>query len=163
MARDDFLSGVEITAHFILSSMNPGCSSATTLIMNRLEFGCEEFSKRPDMISQPRYHPRSAWAPLGVHQSRRLLILVRQQQFPLMTCEPYATIVADSSVRVSTSHCRLLQGLFRCDVTSCLVEGRLVSCWKRTCPPSWEITWFDGTRSQRKWIEITRNRSQRGG
>ena len=57
------------------------------------------------------------------------------QQFPLMTCEPYTTIVADSSVRVPTSHCRLLQGLFRCDVTSCLVEGSLVSCWRRNCPP----------------------------
>ena len=57
------------------------------------------------------------------------------QQFPLMTCEPYTTIVADSSVRVPTSHYRLLQGLFRCDVPSCLVEGSLVSCWRRNYPP----------------------------
>jgi transposase len=85
------------------------------------------------------------------------------QQFPLMTCEPYATIVADSSVRVSTSQYRLLQGLFRCEGTSCLAEGSIVSCWRRNCPPSWEIPWFDGTRSQQKWREITRNRAQPGG
>ena len=51
-----------------------------------------------------------------------------------MTCESYATMVADSSVRVSTSHCRLLQRLFRCDVTRCLVAGSLVSSWRRNCP-----------------------------
>ena len=39
-------------------------------------------------------------------------VLISHQQFPLMTCEPYTTIVADSSVRVSTSHGRLWQGLF---------------------------------------------------
>jgi hypothetical protein len=31
------------------------------------------------------------------------------QQFPLMTCESYTTMVADSSVSVSTVHFRLLQ------------------------------------------------------
>ena len=74
---------------------------------------------------------------VGVQYFRRavLNLLLKVQQFPLMTCEPYTTIVADSSVRVPTSHCRLLQGLFRCDVTSCLVEGGLVSCWRRNCPP----------------------------
>jgi hypothetical protein len=33
------------------------------------------------------------------------------QQFPLMTCESYATMEADSSVRVSTIHFRLLKRL----------------------------------------------------
>jgi hypothetical protein len=37
--------------------------------------------------------------------------LTNHQQFPLMTCESYATMEADSSVRVSTIHFRLLKRL----------------------------------------------------
>jgi hypothetical protein len=37
------------------------------------------------------------------------ITLVFDQQFPLMTCESYATMVGDSSVRVSTIHFRLMQ------------------------------------------------------
>ena len=43
-----------------------GCSSATTLILNRLEFDGQEFSKRPDMIRQSSSHARCAMAPLGL-------------------------------------------------------------------------------------------------
>src|SRR4029453_5706395 len=56
------------------------------------------------------------------------------QQFPLRTCESYATMVADSSVKVSTLHFRLLQRLSRCDRTDCLVESRLFSSWRRSFP-----------------------------
>jgi hypothetical protein len=56
------------------------------------------------------------------------------QQFPLMTCESYATMVADSSVKVSTLHFRLLQRLSRCDRTDCVVESRLFSSWRRSFP-----------------------------
>src|SRR5215470_8662676 len=48
---------------------NIGCSSATTLIMNRLEFCGQELSKRPDMIGQSSGHARGAVAPLGLDQS----------------------------------------------------------------------------------------------
>jgi hypothetical protein len=47
-----------------------GCSSATTLIMKRLEFGGQEFSKRPDMIGQSSGHSRCSVVPLGLDQSR---------------------------------------------------------------------------------------------
>jgi hypothetical protein len=41
---------------------------------------------------------------------RRLRVRKKEpQQFPLMTCEPYATMVTDSSIRVSTIHFRLMQ------------------------------------------------------
>src|SRR6266446_5096260 len=43
---------------------------------------------------------------------------------------------ANSSVRVPTSHCRLLRRLLRFDVTRCLVEGSLVASWRRHDPPS---------------------------
>ena len=33
--------------------------------------------------------------------------LKQQQEFPLLTCESQATMVADNLVRVSNSHCRL--------------------------------------------------------
>jgi hypothetical protein len=46
------------------------CSSATTLIMKRLEFGGQEFSKRPDMIGQSSGHSRCSVVPLGLDQSR---------------------------------------------------------------------------------------------
>jgi len=46
-----------------------GRSSATTLIMNGLEFGGQELSKRPDMIGQSSGHARGAVAPLGLDQS----------------------------------------------------------------------------------------------
>jgi hypothetical protein len=51
-----------------------------------------------------------------------------------MTCESYATMVADSSVKLSTLHFRLLQRLARCDRTDCLVESRLLSSLRRSFP-----------------------------
>ena len=51
-----------------------------------------------------------------IHPDRREVIplmpepIVKQdgtQEFPLLTCESQATIVADNLVRVSNSHCRL--------------------------------------------------------
>ena len=56
------------------------------------------------------------------------------QQFPLMTGESYATMVADSSVSVSTIHFRLLPRLSRFDMTGCLVESRLLSSLRRSFP-----------------------------
>ena len=53
----------------IVEKLLNGCSSATTLIMNGLEFGGQEFSKRPDMIRQSSGHARSSGAPLGLDQS----------------------------------------------------------------------------------------------
>jgi mRNA interferase RelE/StbE len=44
-------------------------SSATTLIMNGLEFGGQELSKRPDMIGQSSGHAGGLVAPLGLDQS----------------------------------------------------------------------------------------------
>ena len=44
-------------------------SSATTLIMNGLEFGGQELSKRPDMIGQSRGHAGGLVAPLELDQS----------------------------------------------------------------------------------------------
>jgi hypothetical protein len=58
------------------------------------------------------------------------------QQFPLLTCESYMTMVADNAVRVSNSHCRLSQGLFGCHVPSYLVAGSRLSSWRRTYPPT---------------------------
>src|SRR5262249_48010001 len=55
-------------------------SSATTLIMNRLEFGGQKLSKCPDMIGEPRRHSRSSGEPLGLHQSQDVLILVGERQ-----------------------------------------------------------------------------------
>ena len=43
---------------------------------------------------------------------------------------------ADSSVRVPTSHCRLLRRLLRFDGTRCRVEGSRVASWRRHAPPS---------------------------
>src|SRR5262245_38009145 len=46
------------------------CSFATTLIMKRLTFGGQKFSKRPDMIGQSRGHAGGVVTPLGVEESR---------------------------------------------------------------------------------------------
>src|SRR5215471_13538826 len=59
-------------------------------------------------------------------------------------------MIADSTVSVSTIHCRLLPRLARYDMIGCLVESRLSSSWRRTFPPCWGITWFNGTRPQRE-------------
>jgi len=48
---------------------NGGCSSATTLIMTRLKFDGQKFSKCPHMIRQSGGHARGAMAPLGLDQS----------------------------------------------------------------------------------------------
>src|SRR5215510_15117753 len=57
------------------------------------------------------------------------------QQFPLMTGESYTTMKADSSVRVSTIHCRLLRRLARFDMPGSLVKRRLISCCRHGSPP----------------------------
>src|SRR2546421_13112912 len=50
------------------------CSSTTTLIMNWLEFGGQKLSKCPDMIGEPRCHPRGSREPLGVNPSQDVLM-----------------------------------------------------------------------------------------
>ena len=72
-----------------------------------------------------------AWQ-LGLYS--KTMVLSSVQQFPLMTCESYTTMVADSAVKVSTLHCRLLQRLSRGDRTDCLVESRLFSSLRRSFP-----------------------------
>jgi hypothetical protein len=57
------------------------------------------------------------------------------QQFPLMTCESYATMEADNSVRVSTIHFRLWQRFSRFDMPSALVERSRLSWSRRSSPP----------------------------
>jgi hypothetical protein len=49
------------------------------------------------------------------------------QQFPLMNCESYVTVAADSSRSVSTTRFRLLQRLAQSALTGCLVADRLIS------------------------------------
>ena len=49
------------------------------------------------------------------------------QQFPLMTCEFYATKEADNSVRVSAIQFRLLKRLSRFDMPGVRVASRLIS------------------------------------
>lgn len=49
------------------------------------------------------------------------------QQFPLMNCESYVPVAADSSRSVSTTHFRLLKRLSQSAMTGCLVAGRLIS------------------------------------
>src|SRR6266508_4430761 len=83
----------------------------------------------------------AAWTHNHVEEALLTLVpLAELQQFPLMTCESYATIVADSSVRVSTIHFRLLQRFSRCDMRGCLVESRLISSWRRSSPHWWEVS-----------------------
>jgi hypothetical protein len=45
--------------------MASGCSSATTLIMNRLKFGARKFSQCPNVIRESSSHTRGAVTPLG--------------------------------------------------------------------------------------------------
>ena len=52
---------------------------------------------------------------------------VLQQQFPLMNCESYVTVAADTSRSVSTTHCRLLERLSQSARTRYLVASRLIS------------------------------------
>ena len=53
--------------------------------------------------------------------------LHKSQQFPLITCESYVTMAADSSLSVSTIRFRLLKRLARSELTGCLVESGLLS------------------------------------
>ena len=50
-------------------------------------------------------------------------LLKNNQQFPLMTWESYATREADSSVRVSTSHCRLVKSFLDSTCQAVLVKA----------------------------------------
>ena len=56
--------------------------------MNRLEFGGQKLSKCPDMIGEPRRHPRGSGEPLRLNQSQDMLILVgeRQSQTHVRSC-----------------------------------------------------------------------------
>src|SRR5215468_8352013 len=65
--------------HIYLRAPAHGCSSATTLTMKWLEFGGQEFSKRPDMICQSSGHSRCSVVPLGLDQSRGMWCLIRQR------------------------------------------------------------------------------------
>ena len=53
--------------------------------------------------------------------------LTCRQQFPLMNCESYVTVAADSSRSVSTTRFRLLQRLAQSAMPGCLVADRLIS------------------------------------
>src|SRR5262245_30626811 len=72
-------------------TMSPSdrCSSASTLTMKWLEFGGQEFAKRPDMIGQSRSHSRCSVMPLGLDQSRGMWRLIRQRhtQTHVRPCE----------------------------------------------------------------------------
>src|SRR6266480_4389339 len=59
-----------------------GCSSATTLIMNGLEFGGQELSKRPDMLGQSSGHSGGLVAPLGLDQSCGAWLWIRERHAP---------------------------------------------------------------------------------
>jgi hypothetical protein len=65
--------------HFLPLSLRR-YSSATTLIMNRLEFSGQKFAKRPHMIRQSGGHTRGSMLPLGLHPSRGRGLLLRQRQ-----------------------------------------------------------------------------------
>src|SRR5712692_2307800 len=65
---------------FFAGGVRYWCSSTTTLIMNRLEFGGQKLSKCPDMIGEPRRHPRGSGEPLRLNQSQDMLILVGERQ-----------------------------------------------------------------------------------
>src|SRR4029434_2470535 len=81
----------------MICGMESWCSSATTLIMKRLEFGGQEFSKRPDMICQSSGHSRCSVAPLGLDQSRGMLCLIRQRhaQTHVRPCEVVESLKED--------------------------------------------------------------------
>jgi hypothetical protein len=57
-----------------------------------------------------------------------------EQQFPLMNCESYVTVAADSSRSVSPTRFRLLQRLSQSAMAGCLVAGRLISCCRHSFP-----------------------------
>src|SRR5712691_10645768 len=47
--------------------------------MNRLKFGSQQFSKRPNMIRQSCRHARGSMVPLGLDESRGVWFLIRQR------------------------------------------------------------------------------------
>jgi DDE superfamily endonuclease len=66
------------------------------------------------LVFDPSGFPKSGTESVGV------------QQFPLIPCECYATMVADSSASVSTIRFCLLKQWSGSDMTGCLVESGLV-------------------------------------
>src|SRR6266478_4873217 len=78
---DDTTAFVEFVLAFFLS-LGFRCSSTTTLIMNRLEFGGQKLSKCPDMIGEPRHHRRGSGEPFRLNQAQDMLILVGERQSP---------------------------------------------------------------------------------
>ena len=65
----NWISPEQNSAGGIFGFLTGRCSSATTLIMNGLEFRGQELSKRPDMIGQSSGHAGGLVAPLGLDQS----------------------------------------------------------------------------------------------
>src|SRR5438445_8761048 len=95
------------------------CSSTTTLIMNRLEFGGQKLSKCPDMIGEPRRHRRGSGEPFRLNQAQDVLILVgeRQSQTHVRSCHivegleedhplPQAFAVFAESGRLTRQRCQ---------------------------------------------------------
>src|SRR5262245_22602113 len=58
-----------------------GCSSANTLRIQRLEFGCEQLTKGPNVISQTCCHRWCALSPAGLNRAAACT-LVRWQRLP---------------------------------------------------------------------------------
>jgi hypothetical protein len=65
---------------------------------------------------------RASLCALGAYLRRHCF-----QQFPLMNCESYVTVAADTSRSVSTTHYRLLERLSQSARTRYLVARRLIS------------------------------------
>ena len=88
------------------------------------------------MIAEGRNYIASAWW-VSFFPGLAILVTVlafnlfgdwlRDQQFPLMNCESYVTVAADSSRSVSTTRFRLLKRLAQSAMAGCLVAGRLIS------------------------------------
>ncbi len=51
----------------IITVLDAWYSSANTLIMNRLEFSCEQLSKCPEVMGQPGRHGGGTWPPPGLN------------------------------------------------------------------------------------------------
>jgi hypothetical protein len=67
-----------------------------------------DFDRMSRLIAHERNLSSEASAVLSAFEE-----LMAQQQFPLMTCELYVTMAADSSLSVSTLRCRFLKRLWR--------------------------------------------------
>src|SRR6266446_2193559 len=87
---------------------------------------CEAHS----MIARIHTTPMSGTELRNIFDKKSVL----SQQFPLMTCESYVTMAADSSIHVSTIPFRLLKRLPRSDMPGCLVASRLIARLRHRFP-----------------------------